>query len=90
MLSLALAAVLLVALGGILFGVRYMRREKYLPYHADVAGKSWNELDPGVQIIILGMLKIIGGGFVALGVTLLCSSRGGEVGTMGDSDHIGG
>jgi hypothetical protein len=71
MLSLALAAVLLVALGGILFGVRYMRREKYLPYHADVAGKSWNELDPGVQIIILGMLKIIGGGFVTLGVTLL-------------------
>jgi hypothetical protein len=48
-----------------------MRREKYLPYHADVAGKSWNELDPGVQIIILGMLKIIGGGFVTLGVTLL-------------------
>jgi hypothetical protein len=71
MLNLALAAVLLVALGGILFGVRYMRREEYLPYHADVAGKSWNELDPGVQTIILGMLKIIGGGFATLGVTLL-------------------
>lgn len=71
MLNLALAAVLLVALGGILFGVRYMRREAYLPYHADVAGKSWNELDPGVQTIILGMLKVIGAGFVTLGVTLL-------------------
>jgi hypothetical protein len=71
MLNLALAAVLLVALGGILFGVRYMRREAYLPYHADVAGKSWDDLDPGVQVIILGMLKIIGGGFATLGVTLL-------------------
>jgi hypothetical protein len=71
MLDLALAAVLPVALGGILFGVRYMRREAYLPYHAAVAGKSWNELDPGVQVIILGMLKIIGGGFATLGVTLL-------------------
>jgi hypothetical protein len=71
MLNLALAAVLLVALGGILFGVRYMRRDEYLPYHADVAGKSWNELDPGVQTIILGMLKIVGGGFATLGVTLL-------------------
>lgn len=71
MLNLALAAVLLVALGAILFGVRYMRREAYLPYHADVAGKSWSELDPGVQVIILGMLKIIGGGFATLGVTLL-------------------
>jgi hypothetical protein len=34
--NLALAAVLLVALGGILFGVRYMRRDAFLPYHAAV------------------------------------------------------
>ena len=71
MLNLALAAVLSVALAGILFGVRYMRRDAFLPYHAAVAGKSWAELDPGVQAVILGMLKIIGGGFVTLGVTLL-------------------
>jgi hypothetical protein len=71
MLNLALAAVLLVALAGIVFGVRYMRREAFLPYHEAVAGKSWAELDPGVQVVILGMLKIIGGGFVTLGVTLL-------------------
>ncbi len=71
MLDLALTAVLLVALAGIVFGVRYMRRDAFLPYHAAVAGKSWSELDPGVQIIILGMLKTIGGGFATLGVTLL-------------------
>src|SRR5260221_5320451 len=71
MLDLALAAVLLVAFGAILFGVRYMRREAFLPYHADVVGKSWGELDAGVQVIILGMLKIIGAGFATLGVTLL-------------------
>jgi hypothetical protein len=71
MLNLALAAALSVALAGILFGVRYMRRDAFLPYHAAVAGKSWAELDPGVQAVILGMLKIIGGGFVTLGVTLL-------------------
>ena len=71
MLNLALAAVLLVALAGIVFGVRYMRCDAFLPYHAAVAGKSWTELDPGVQAVILGMLRIIGGGFVTLGVTLL-------------------
>lgn len=68
---LALAAVLLVALAGVVFGVRYMRRETFLPYHSAVAGQSWAELDPGVQVVILGMLKIIGSGFVTLGVTLL-------------------
>jgi hypothetical protein len=71
MLNFALAAVLLVAFAGIVFGVRYMRRDAFLPYHAAVAGKSWPELDPGVQVVILGMLRIIGGGFVTLGVTLL-------------------
>ena len=71
MLNLALAAVLIVALAGIVFGVRYMRREAFLPYHAAVAGQSWAELEPGVQIVILGMLKIIGGGFITLGLTLL-------------------
>ena len=71
MLNLALAAVLLVALAGIVFGVRYMRRDAFMPYHAAVAGTSWAELDPGVQAVILGMLKVIGGGFVTLGVTLL-------------------
>lgn len=57
MQDLALAMVIVVALGGVLFGVRYMRRETYLPYHAIVVGKPFNELDPGVQAIILGMLK---------------------------------
>ena len=71
MLNLALAAVLLVALAGIVFGVRYMRREAFLPYHAAVAGTPWAELDSGVQVVILGMLKIIGGGFTTFGVTLL-------------------
>jgi hypothetical protein len=71
MLNLALAMLIVVALGGILFGVRYMRREAYLPYHAVVVGKPFAELEPGVQAIILGMLKIIGGGFATLGITLL-------------------
>jgi hypothetical protein len=71
MLNVALAAVLLVALAGIVFGVRYLRREAFLPYHAAVAGQSWAELDLGLQIFILGMLKIIGGGFITLGLTLL-------------------
>jgi hypothetical protein len=71
MLNLALAAVVLVALAGIVFGVRYMRREAFLPYHAAVAGQSWTEIDAGLQVVIRGMLKIIGGGFVTFGVTLL-------------------
>ena len=71
MLNLALVPLLIVALAVILFGVRYMRCDSFMPYHSAVAGKSWSELDAGVQRVVLGMLRIIGGGFATLGVTLL-------------------
>jgi len=71
MLNLAIAPLVIAGLAGLLFGVRYMRREAYLPYHAAVAGKAWSELDPGVQIVILCMLRLIGGGFATFGVTIL-------------------
>jgi hypothetical protein len=71
MLNLALIPLLLVALAVIVFGVRYMKCDAYLPYHSAVAGKSWSELDAGVQRIVLGMLRMIGGGFATFGVTLL-------------------
>jgi uncharacterized protein YjeT (DUF2065 family) len=71
MLNLAITPLVIAGLAGLLFGVRYMRREAYLPYHAAVAGKAWSELDRGVQIVILGMLRLIGGGFATFGVTIL-------------------
>src|SRR4051794_8964573 len=69
--SLALLPLVLVALAGLLFGARYMQRDSFLPYHATVAGKPWSEFEPGVQVVILGMLRAIGGGFATLGMTLL-------------------
>jgi hypothetical protein len=71
MLNLALVPLLIVALAVIAFGVRYMRCASFMPYHSAVAGKSWSELDAGVQVVVLGMLRMIGGGFATLGVSLL-------------------
>jgi hypothetical protein len=59
------------ALLSIFFGVRYLRTKEFMPYHAVVAGKSWSEFDLGVQTIILGMLKIVGGGLTTYGLALL-------------------
>lgn len=74
----------LVALAGavsVLFGVRYLLTKQFMPYHAAVAGKSWQELDRGVRTIILGMLRIIGGALAAYGLALLwllVPLRGGQ------------
>jgi hypothetical protein len=69
--KLPIIFLLLAALLSIFFGVRYLRTKEFMPYHAVVAGKSWSELELGVQTIILGMLKIVGGGLTTYGLALL-------------------
>jgi len=70
-LTVQLLLVSLSALVSVFFAIRYFTTKAYMPYHAVVAGKGWSELDPGVRIIILGMLRIIAGGFATYGVALL-------------------
>jgi hypothetical protein len=61
----------LAALLAMFFGVRYLTTTEFMPYHAVVAGKSWAQLEPGVQTIVLGMLTIIGGGFISFACAVL-------------------
>lgn len=63
---LTLAGVIAIA-----FGLKYMLAREFMGYHATVAQRTWAELPPGVQAIVLGMYKIMGGGFVTFGVALL-------------------
>jgi hypothetical protein len=48
-----------------------MLANEFMPYHGQVAQVEWADLQPGVRTIVLGMLVIIGSGFVACGVALL-------------------
>ena len=60
------AAVLALA-----FGARYVLTKTFMPYHATVLGRSWPALEPRLQVIILGMLKVAGAGLLGYGVSLL-------------------
>lgn len=52
-----LAAVLLTGL----LGVTYATRRKIMPYHSAALGRSWSDLDPQLQKLLLGLIKGIGG-----------------------------
>jgi hypothetical protein len=69
--KIQLALLSMAALISIFFGIRYFLAKEFMPYHAVVAGKSWSDLDPGLQTVIRGMLRIIGGGFASYGLALL-------------------
>jgi len=71
MLGVQLTLVSIAGLISIAFGIRYFLAREYMPYHAVVAGRPWAGLEPGLRTIILGMLKILAGGFMTYGVALL-------------------
>lgn len=61
----------LAGLIAIFFGIKYLLAQEFMPYHATVAGRPWEQLEPGVQAIIIGMYRIMGGGFITYGAALL-------------------
>lgn len=67
----SVGAFAIAGLLGFVFGVRYLVTREFMPYHAAVLGKPWASLEPRLQAIILGMLKVAGGGLLGYGLTLL-------------------
>ena len=49
----------------IIFGLFYLFRQEYMPYHEVIVGKSWSELEPAFQILFLASMRIVGGSFLA-------------------------
>ena len=71
MSTVAFVALLLAAVLALAFGARYVLSKTFMPYHAAVLGKTWPALEPRLQVIILGMLKVAGGGLLGYGLSLL-------------------
>lgn len=70
-IPVSLGAFALAGLLGLAFGLRYLFTRAFMPYHATVLGKPWTDLEPRLQAIILGMLKVAGAGLLGYGVALL-------------------
>lgn len=67
------AAVACYGLGcaiGLFMAARYWTASEFMPYHAMIVGGPWESLSPGVQRIVLGMLKVMGSGFFATTVVV--------------------
>ncbi|RBP18183.1 hypothetical protein DFR50_101127 [Roseiarcus fermentans] len=70
MAAMGLMALAVAALLGVAMGMKYLTTPAFMPYHAAVVGKTWAEIDPLMQAIVLGMLRVVAGGFLALGVAI--------------------
>lgn len=55
----------MVILIGVVFALLYLIRRKFMPYHADAVEKSWDDLDEKNRILIIALMRVAGGGWMA-------------------------
>ena len=64
------------------FSAIYLFRSQFMPYHAAEVGMPWNQVPQGFQVLIISLMKTLGGAwlstFVALWAILLVPFRKGE------------
>jgi len=55
------------------FGIIYLLRPRFMPYHEAAAQKKWSELAPEIRVLILALMRTVAGGFIAAAfvITLL-------------------
>lgn len=70
-LILASACYLLAALLAGSFGLIYVVRPQFMPYHAAAVGRDWTALEPSFQILVLALMKVAGGGWLAAATAII-------------------
>lgn len=66
MKNVALGCYLIATLALAAFGVLYVVRSEFMPYHATAVGMEWENVDPAFQVLILALMKSFGGTALAL------------------------
>ncbi|MGB7299257.1 MAG: hypothetical protein WBD34_08045 [Burkholderiaceae bacterium] len=68
----------------VILGARYFSANQFMPYHAQAISASWPEVDSGIQTLILALMKVAGGGWLALGfLTIVLAVAAFKTGSAG-------
>lgn len=61
----------IVALSSLLMGCIYLFSPQFMPYHAVAVGSLWPALVPAQQTLILALMRVGGGGWLAVSMTIV-------------------
>ena len=67
---IALACYLLAILMSLAFALMYLFRSEFMPYHSAAIGVGWTQLDPKFQTLFLALMRVCGGGWLAVAAAL--------------------
>lgn len=61
----------LTAVAGLLFAAMYLFRLEFMPYHEIAIGKPWLEVGREHRVLIIALMRVSGGGWLATSVGIL-------------------
>jgi hypothetical protein len=70
-MKLAFTCHLLGALLLSVFGLVYLFRPEFMPYHADAVALGWSEVEPSFQVLILALMRVVGGAWLAAAMAIV-------------------
>ena len=53
------------------FGLTYLVRDEFMPYHAAALQVEWGALDSSLQVLLLALMRVAGAGWIALSISIL-------------------
>jgi hypothetical protein len=56
---------------GFIFAAMYLFRPEFMPYHEVAIGKPWAEINIEYRVLILALMRVSGGGWLATSVGML-------------------
>jgi hypothetical protein len=62
--KIAFTIYLVVILLGIAFGITYLACPTVMPYHHQAIGVNWEDLGPGLQVMLINFVNFAGAGFI--------------------------
>ncbi len=60
----------LIAIVEVVLGIVYLTASEVMPYHKEVIGVNWGELEPGTRTMFIAFINAYGSGHFAVGIAL--------------------
>lgn len=61
----------ITAIAGFAFAAMYLFRPEFMPYHEVAIGRPWAEVSEEYRVLILALMRVSGGGWLATSVGIL-------------------
>jgi hypothetical protein len=53
------------------FGLTYLFKDSFMPYHSDAVSLKWEEVDKNIQYLILALMRAVSGGMILGGFIII-------------------